>query len=149
MIHIIVYFVLLALTCGYSLAAGGQPERLASIALAIAVVATYFLPFDPSGSFRSVEVAELLIDLALLLAFVAISAFANRFWPTWLAALHLVSVGIHGVKGYEPDLLPTIYAAAIGKSQYGLLMILAAGVYRHTARIARYGKDKDWSWGAV
>lgn len=149
MIHILIYFALLVITCGYAVKEGGQPERLASLAIALGVVATYLLPFDPTHSFRSVELPELLIDIVALAAFVAIAAVANRFWPMWLAALHLVGVGIHGVKGYEPNLLPTIYAAASGKIGYGLLIIIAAGVYRHQARIARYGKDKDWSWGAV
>ncbi len=145
MTHIYVFNILQALVCLYALTLGGWPERATAVILLCASVATIVLPFDPSTSFRSVETLELVIDVTLMGGLMAVALLANRFWPLWLAALHLLAVGIHGVKGFDPALMPWMYAQAGGKLAYPMLVLLAAGVLRHRLRLARYGSDPDWS----
>lgn len=145
MTHIYVFNILQALVCLCALTLGGWPERATAVILLCASVATIVLPFDPSTSFRSVETLELVIDVTLMGGLMAVALLANRFWPLWLAALHLLAVGIHGVKGFDPALMPWMYAQAGGKLAYPMLVLLAAGVLRHRLRLARYGSDPDWS----
>lgn len=145
MTHIYVFNLLQALVCLYALTLGGWPERATAVILLFASVATIILPFDPMTSFRRVETLELIIDLALMIGLMAIALLANRFWPLWLASLHLLAVAIHGVKGFDSGLVPWMYAAAGGKLAYPMLFLLAMGVLRHRIRLARYGTDPDWS----
>ncbi|HIV76324.1 MAG TPA: hypothetical protein H9899_02245 [Candidatus Sphingomonas excrementigallinarum] len=145
MTHVYIFNLIQALVCLYALTMGGWPERATAVILLFASVATIVLRFDPSTSFHSVETLELVIDLTLMFGLMAIALLANRFWPLWLAALHLLAVGIHGVKGLDPMLVPWMYAAAGGKLAYPMLLLLAAGVMRHRWRLARYGSDPDWT----
>jgi hypothetical protein len=151
MTHIYIFNLLQGLVCLYALALGGWPERSIAIILLDASVATVMLPFDPATSFRSVEKLELVIDVALMGGLITVALLANRFWPLWLAALHLLAIGIHGVRGFDTALVPWMYAAAGGKLAYPMIALLAAGVLRHRMRMARYGHDPDWTlpWRGV
>ncbi|MDQ1158699.1 hypothetical protein QE385_003026 [Sphingomonas sp. SORGH_AS 950] len=145
MTHVYVFNFLQGLVCLYALTLGGWPERTTAVILLCASVATVVLPFDPSTSFHRVEALELGIDLALMMGLTGVALLANRFWPLWLAAFHLLAVGIHGVKGFDPALMPWMYAAAGGKLAYPMLVLLGMGVLRHRIRLARYGTDPDWT----
>jgi hypothetical protein len=143
--HIYVFNLVQGLICLCALWLGGWPERWTAIFLLGASVATILLPFDPSRSFRTVETLELLIDVSLMAGLISVALLANRFWPLWLTALHLLAIGIHGVKGFDTALVPWMYAAAGGKIAYPMIALLAIGVLRHRLRLARYGRDPDWT----
>ncbi len=143
--HIYIFHILQGAVCLYALLRGGRPERWTAIMLFFASVATWFIPFDPSTSFRSIETFELVIDLSLMGGLMTVALLANRFWPLWLAALHLLAIGIHGVRGFDADLVPWMYAAAGGKLAYPMILVLALGVMRHQRRLAIHGQDPDWS----
>jgi hypothetical protein len=146
-LHALLYLLLLAGMFGYALLRGGAPERLVALGWTVAVLATILLPFDPQRAFHQVDIARAAVDVAVLLWFIAIACFANRFWPMWLAALHLIGVGFHAVKAYQPELLPSIYAVAVGKIGYPILLIMVVGVMRHQERLRRHGRYRDWSGG--
>ena len=143
--HIVLFNVLLAATCAYAWWAGGQPEKIIAGLLLIGCAATFALPFDPSSSFRRVELATLTIDLIAMLGFTLVAVMANRFWPLWFTAIHLLTIAVHGAKGYDPGLVPAIYAAATTKLAYPLLVILACGAMRHRDRKRRVPNVADWS----
>ncbi|WP_343529042.1 hypothetical protein [Sphingomonas sp.] len=146
MTHIYVFNMFQALVCLYALAKGGWPERWAAILLASASVATIVLAFEPVTHFRTIDMRELAIDVFLMSGLFVVAILANRFWPLWLAALHLLGIGIHGVRGSDPALVPWMYAVAEGKIAYPMIGLLAVGVLRHRLRLARYGRDPDWSF---
>lgn len=146
MLHIGVFNALLALTCWYAWKEGGQPEKLAAFGMAVGCIATFLLPFDLGRSYHAPEIGELIIDLSVLVWFAGIAAFANRFWPMWLAAVHLLAIGVHGVRAYQPDLLASIYAFAVGKAAYPMLALLVVGTARHRDRLQRHGSERDWSF---
>ncbi|WP_230481357.1 hypothetical protein [Sphingomonas sp. Leaf21] len=150
-IHILVFNIVQGAVCLYALLLGGRPERWIAVMLLAASLATWLVPFDPSTSFRSVDMLTLGIDLTLMIGLIVVAMRANRFWPVWLAALHLLALGIHGVRGLDSDLMPWMYAAAAGKLAYPMILILALGVMRHRRRLALYGRDPDWarSWGGA
>ena len=87
----------------------------------------------------------LTIDLAFLASLIVIAVRADRFWPLWLAALQLVAIGVHGVRAYDPHILPIVYARIVGEIAYPMLALLVIGTVRHHSRALRFGGERDWS----
>jgi len=144
--HIYVFNIVQGLICLYALTMGGWPERCGAILLLAATGATLMLAFEPSTHFRTTDMREVAIDIVLMGGLITIAMLANRFWPLWLAALHLLGIGIHGVRGLDANLMPWMYGMAEGKIAYPMLGILGIGVLRHQIRVARHGRDPDWAF---
>lgn len=146
MTHILVFNLVLLATCGYALFAGGAPERWTATVFVTGALATFAVPdFYPSGPYRQVEPILLAIDAVMLCALVVVALRADRYWPLYVSALHLITLAIHGVKAVDPSLVPWMYAGASGKIAYPMLLMLAFGALRHRQRIALFGSDRDWS----
>lgn len=145
MIHIMLFNLLLLTVCGYALWAGGAPERWTAMLFILGAVATSLLPFQQRASYHSLFWPLLGVDLAMLIGLIGIALRANRFWPLYVSSLHLITIAIHGVKAFQPSLVPWMYAGASSKIAYPMLILLAIGALRHRDRIARFGSDRDWS----
>lgn len=145
MTHVFVFNVLLAASCLYALWAGGAPERLTALTFVLGAAATFVLPFQRGQSYYSVHWLILAIDAIMLIGLLAIAARADRFWPLYVSALHIITLGIHGAKAFQPTLVPWMYAGASSKIAYPMLVLLALGVLRHRYRLSRFGSDPDWS----
>ncbi|GAA0677275.1 hypothetical protein FHT00_002511 [Sphingomonas insulae] len=131
--------------CGYAFWAGGAPERWTAAVFVLGGIATSVLPFQQRLSYHSVFWPLLSVDAAMLVVLIGIALRANRFWPLYVSALHLITIAIHGVKAFQPDLVPWMYAGASSKIAYPMLMLLAIGAWRHRHRLNRFGSDRDWS----
>ena len=130
------FWTLLLLTCGYALWRGRSDERIVAIVCILATVATRFAISPLTERYSDVEIGLLIIDLAVLAAFVAIALRSHRFWPLWVAGLQLTNSLSHIMKVVEVDLLPRAYAAAAGFWSYPILIILAVGTWRgHQRRL--------------
>ena len=145
MTHILVFNTFLGIACCYALARGGAPERLTALMLLAAAAATYLVPFVPDRSWRALRVEILLVDLALMGGLVAVAVRAARFWPIWLASLHLLTLCVHALRAVDPRFVSWMYGGAIGKIAYPMLLILMVGTARHRARLRDRGTDPDWS----
>lgn len=145
MIHVWLFNLFLLVVCAYAFWAGGAPERWTALLFVAGVIVTSLIPFRQQHSFHSVFWLLLAVDAAMLVGLVGIALHANRFWPLYVSALHLVTLAIHGVKALQPDLVPWMYAVANGKIAYPMLVLLAVGALRHRDRLARFGSDRDWS----
>lgn len=143
--HILVFNIVQAIICTYAFVRGGMPERITAALLLVAGAATYLVPFDPQRGWLDLRVPILLIDKALLCGLGMIAAYANRFWPIWISALHLLSIAVHGIKAIDPDFVPWMYGIAIGKIAYPMLLMLLIGTARHHRRKRLLGQDRDWS----
>ena len=128
--HQYLFRALLVLSCGYALWRGRGEERIIALACILAVVATKFVVSPLSGRYAGVEIGLLLIDLAMLSAFVAIALRSERFWPLWIAGLQLTGSSAHLMKQLSPDLLPKAYGAAAALWSYPILLILLIGTWR-------------------
>ncbi|TPG11984.1 hypothetical protein [Sphingomonas oligophenolica] len=142
MTHIYVFNIALFAACGYAFWCGGSPERLTAAVFLIAAAASYA---RPDGALDRVQLSLLAIDVATLAGLVVIALMSNRFWPLYVSALQLLTLAIHGVKAYEPDLPYWMYVSANGKLAYPTLILLTIGVLRHRERVARSGVDRAWS----
>jgi len=131
--------------CGYAFWAGGAPERWTALVFVLGAAATSVLPFQHHLSYRAVFWPLLCVDMAMLIGLIGIALRANRFWPLYVSALHLITIAIHGVKAFQPGLVPWMYAGASSKIAYPMLLLLAIGAWRHRHRIARFGSDRAWS----
>ena len=132
--HQYLFRALLIASCGYALWRGRGEERIVAIACLLAVAATKFVVSPLSTRYAGVEAGLLLIDLAMLTAFVAIALRSERFWPLWVAGLQLTGSTAHLMKQVSPDLLPKAYGAAAALWSYPILIILAVGVWRGQRR---------------
>jgi hypothetical protein len=145
MTHVLLFNLLLLAACGYAFWAGGAPERWTAIVFVIGAAATAYLPFQQRFSYHSVFWPLLGVDAAMLVGLIGIALRANRFWPLYVSALHMITLAIHGVKAFQPGLVPWMYAGASSKIAYPMLVLLAVGALRHRDRLARFGSDRDWS----
>lgn len=130
----ILYWSLLALTCGYALVRGGQYERLVAIVCILASFATVAVNSPLSHMYAHVEGSALLVDMAVLAAFVAIALRSERFWPLWVAGLQLTTSVAHFLKAIDPSLIPQAYGLAVRFWSYPILVILFVGAWRSHRR---------------
>ncbi|MEA3060372.1 MAG: hypothetical protein QOJ94_153 [Sphingomonadales bacterium] len=140
------YFrILLVLCCGYAWWKGGGPERtVATIYFAGTVLTT--LARAATGSWwSSVEASVLGVDVAVLCGLLVVALMAERFWPLWLTALHLLGTAGHLVKMADPTLIRWGYAFIIAVWSYPMLALIVFGTWNHRRRVARFGADRSWS----
>lgn len=128
--RMVFYWSLLALTCGYAIWRGRREERVAAV---VCIVASLMMPFvlGPFAErYVGVEVGAVLVDLAVLAAFVTIALQSERFWPLWIAGLQLTTMLSHVLKTIHFELLPWAYGAAEHFWSYPILVIIAIGTWR-------------------
>jgi hypothetical protein len=145
MFRILLFFTAQVLVSGFAIWRGGKPERVVGSSLLAAMVASALVPVAPRESYYSLHLPLFAIDLLLLSTLILVAARANRFWPIWLAALQLVAIGVHGVRAYDPHILPIVYARIVGEIAYPMLALLVIGTVRHHSRALRLGGERDWS----
>ena len=73
----------------------------------------------------------------------ATGAASDRFWPLWIAGLHLTTLVGHALRLMSGDLVPLAYAVALRMWAYPELIILAVAVWRGEQRRRRAGSG--WS----
>ncbi|HEX6661670.1 MAG TPA: hypothetical protein VF067_07365 [Sphingomicrobium sp.] len=128
------YWTLLAISCGYALVCGRKYERLAAIICVLASIVSVLLRAPLHERYLGVEAGDLLVDLAVLGAFVAIALQSDRFWPLWVAGLQLTTSFSHFLRAIDPNLIPQAYAAAERFWSYPILVILLIGAWRSHRR---------------
>lgn len=133
----IIFWSLLLLTFGYALWRGRGDEKIAAGVALLATIATQFVMPPPSLRYSGLQFDLVVIDLAVLAAFVAIALRSERFWPLWVAGLQLTNSMAHLMKGIESDLLPQAYAAAAVFWSYPILLTIIVGTWRTHQRSLR------------
>jgi len=135
------FWTLLLVTCGYALWRGRKYEQLSALIFISATVASVVARSALHENYSAVARSDLVIDLLVLVALVAIALRSDRFWPLWVAGLQLTISLSHVLKAIQPDLLPLAYAAAERFWSYPTLVILFIGAWRqHQRRIFEQGR---------
>jgi hypothetical protein len=140
----ILYYSLLVLCWLYAWFKGGPPERIGATILATGSVLSY-AALSSVGRFQSVETGLLIVDVATLLAFLALALRAERFWPSWVTALQAVRIAGHAVMLVDSGTIPLAYAFIMALWGYPMLLLIALGTWRHQQRLKRLGVDRSWS----
>ena len=142
MTHVLIFnFVLFSVSL-FAFIAGGMPERATAVVFLTAATASFVVLRDHALAF---DVKLVWIDIATFASLVAIAVRANRFWPLYISALQLLTVGVHGAKLYDPQLADWMWIGASSKLAYPTLILLTIGIVRHRQRIDVFGSDRDWS----
>lgn len=142
--NMIVFPILLIGCCGYALWRGGPPEKTATIVVTSGwLLSVGFI--SQTGTFQSVEIGILVVDLLCLLALVAIALSADRFWPLWVAAFQLIGTAGHAARIVDPAIVPRAYAFMLSVWAYPMIVLMFAGTWRHRGRLSRFGMDRAWS----
>jgi hypothetical protein len=116
----------------YSLARGGWPERFGTLSLVAGSLATVAVNSPLAVRYASVEILILMVDVAVLLAFLALALLTDRYWPLWTTALQLLVVLGHAAKLVDGAMVPTGYGFLLAVWSYPQLGILAAASWsRH------------------
>lgn len=75
-----------------------------------------------------------MVDIATLVAFIAIMAKSTRFWPLWITALQNIAVMTHLARFLKPQTVPMAYAVAEQLWVYIMLLILIVSVQQQRSR---------------
>lgn len=145
MLPVQIFLAILALCLGYAALRGGAPERLCAAIFAMAYILSIIAQSGPAVRFQGVEVGVLAVDVAVLLALLALAIRADRLWTLWVAALQIIGTAGHAVKLADPEVLRSGYAIALALWAYPQLLLLLLGTWNHRRRLARSGADPSWS----
>jgi len=133
-IHVIVFWLLLLVSCGYALWSSRKYERMAALVLIAATLLSFFGESPLKHRYVGIEITDLVVDNGVLLALVAIALVSDRFWPLWAAGLQLVDSMSHLMKAIDVDLLPKVYGAAERFWSFPILFIPLVGAWRQNRR---------------
>ena len=128
--------IMLALVALYVLWRGRRDEREIGFVLVVGVIATHLSISPLSSRYAGVETNVLIVDLLVLASFLYVALKSDRFWPLWIAGLHVTTVVAHALKLLTGDLVPIAYAVALRFWAYPELIILAVAVWRHNKRLS-------------
>jgi len=128
------FWAILLAIWGYALWRGRSDERFAASVCLLASVISHFVISPIAVRFKGIETGLLLVDAAVLVAFVVIALRSERFWPLWVAGLQLTMSMSHFLKALDVALMPRAYAAAAVFWSYPILFIIAFGTWRHQRR---------------
>ncbi len=148
MVNTLVYLALLAACCVYVALRGAAPEKIGAAVIVVGSLLTFAALVALSTTatlYRSIEVGVFNVDLAALLAIVALALRAERLWPLCVAALQIIGTAAHAVKLVDPQILPSAYAFALRFWGYPMMLLLVLGTWNHQRRLLKYGVDKSWS----
>ncbi|MBX7489834.1 hypothetical protein K3177_15100 [Qipengyuania sp. GH25] len=126
---------------------GAAPERLCTAILMgilwLGDVGNHWL-FDTSPRFTAVETGHLVLDLTAFAGLLVIAVMANRLYPLWLAGLQGLVVLTHFAQGLTASapLADSILSIA---PFYGLIAILAGGIFAHRRRKRQFGSYAVWT----
>ena len=130
-----VFWPLLLLSCSYALLRGRHYERLVAFICLAATLVSHSLRSPLSERYVGLEMGDVAVDFAVLVAFVVVALRSDRFWPLWIAGIQLTMSVTHVLKAVQPELIPIAYAAAVRFWSYPILIILALATFRAHRRM--------------
>jgi hypothetical protein len=135
--------------CGFALARGGAPERIAAL-IFIAAVALTAVAAPPSITrFHTPEVGIALVDLLVFVGFAVLTHLANREWPLWMSSMQGIALLCHLPILFGPDVLPEAYVMMQGLWSWLILVVLVYGTVRHRRALRVQGIDPSWKGSSV
>lgn len=146
--RIAIFIALLLVALVYASWKGGAPERvMVAIALTM-VICDQLLSAFGLDNYRSLDSEYLELDLAGVVATIALALVAHRFWPMITAVLHFLPLLGHLSRALDVTMNPIAYLTMQVASSWLLPPLLILATWRHQRRLRRNGSDPSWhvSW---
>ncbi len=144
MVNVLIYAGLLAAGTVYAFRHGGGPERWAMGTILAGSVLTVAADRIDGAYFNGFAVGVFLVDLAVLGLLTGVALKADRYWPICVAALQTVTVMVHLGRMADVTIPAFGYAAGQAVWAYAMILLTAAGTWRHRRRRVRFGTDRSW-----
>ncbi len=122
----LLFLLILLASFAYVVRCGRWPERSGLAIIMLGSIATALV--GRSDLWRGTEIGILAVDVVVLIAFLAIVALTDRFWPLWVSAFQLVSVTSHLARLLKPSTLPLAYAFAEQVWSYAMIAVVIGSV---------------------
>ncbi len=110
--------------CGTAAWRGGQDERLAAGAIAVAAILS---PIVSARHFDGPELSLVLVDLGLFATLGAIALRSRAFWPIWAAGFQLCTLAGHFAAAKSGSMVPAAYAETLAIWSYAVMTSLLVG----------------------
>ena len=133
-IHMLVFDVLLLVSCGYALWRGRKYERMAALVFVTATILSVLGSSPLPARYVGIATGDLIVDTGVLAALVAIALVSDRFWPLWAAGLQLIDSMSHVMKAIDAHMIPSVYGAAERFWSFPILLVLLIGAWRSHRR---------------
>lgn len=130
MIRQAIFYALLFGSCGYALLKGTREAKIVALVTLVATFASLLLVSRYAG----IEGGVLTVDALVLIAFVAVALKSDRYWPLWIAGLHLTATFGHALRAIEDQMVPIAYAVSLRLWSYPIQIILIIAVWRSQVR---------------
>ncbi len=145
MLRLAIFYATLLACVVYSARRGGAPERWMAALFAMAAASSHLVVLAHGSDYAELDVLRLGVDICLLTGMAIIMAKADRFWPIYCTAFQVLAVATHGVRVFDPLVMPPVYYRSTAWLAYPTLLILVAGVHRHRTRELTHGADSNWT----
>lgn len=116
------YLLTLMSSCAYVLLFGGILEKYGAAIMIAGSILTAVAGQHPGWQHPILGI--MLIDIAVLAAFVTLALKSDRFWPLWTSGFQLIGVTTHIASALDPAIIPRAYALAQGFWAYPMLITL-------------------------
>lgn len=143
--RVLIFNIFLIGTCCYAFVRGGAPERIVASLFPAAAAISVVWGRQISNAFIRPAYGLLTIDMALLIALIAVALRANRNWTMTVAAMQLIMVSVHLARILNPDTIRPVYTVMLALWSWPMVLLLAVGTYQHHYRLKRNGRDRSWS----
>jgi hypothetical protein len=141
--RVLFYFFCLFAIVAYAFWRGGKWERLGALTLLAGSILTLIAVSAASRRFADVETGILLVDAAVLAAFLAIALRSDRYWPLWTAALQLIGLLGHFAKLADLEMPRNGYGFLQAFWSYPMMLTILVGTWnQHRARRRDQGRGR-------
>ena len=130
----LIFWTILLICCGYALLRGRKYERMAAVLFLSATVLSLLAHMYVRAGYTVMNLGEVAVDTAVLVALIAIALSSDRFWPLWAAGFQLVGSMAHVLKTIDVTFAPMGYAVAARFWSYPILLVLFLGAWRQHQR---------------
>lgn len=107
---------------------GDEPERVGAGAYVLGLLASLLVQDD--SQLYGPQWGLFVIDVVLLVAYVALAWKSRRSWPVWASGLQSLAVMSHVLTMVDPRPPSAAFYAVVNLASYGILLALALGVHR-------------------
>ncbi|USI74641.1 hypothetical protein [Sphingomonas morindae] len=132
--HQILYVATVIAVCGYTLWAGGWPERAGLAIVVAASLASFVAAEFRATAWYSVMPITFLIDLATCATFFVLMVRSDRFWPIWSFGFCVAMVMAHLTRMLRTVLPAWSYYHTTGLWAYPVMASILLGALSRQRR---------------